>query len=409
MVGTFIMTKRPLHLSYSAIADFKACPTRFRNKYVLGLRTVEDTEVQRVGTNWHRILDIATRKPGSVCTRCANEQANDPECTLCAGTGFLPDDIMDAVTREINRIYSEKTFSDPIAAETERVKLLYSLSGYRWYYSEQPEEVITREQHFDLTLRNPETGHTLPNVRLVGCIDKIINWNGHPAIKEHKSTSNSVDPDSTYWGHLNLDTQTTLYLYAARRWQADGLLESWGIKASDPLISKILYDVWHRPQISPKKLTQAESKKFVADGEYCGQKFEVIDGDKEPLDPRYSFIINGCGVDIEPGAKPGTFAIQETPEMYGARLLADIVERPEFYFRCVELSRINKEMESFEYELVNIYRTMQEMIRTGHWYGNEQQCEAKYKCDYISCCYNGVDVESGIVPDGFKLIFDKEK
>jgi hypothetical protein len=336
---------------------------------------------------------------------------NDPECTLCAGTGFLPDDIMDAVTREINHIYEGKTFSDPIAAEGERVKLLYSLSGYRWYYSEQPEEVITREQHFNLTLRNPETGHTLPNVRLVGCIDKIINWNGHPAIKEHKSTSSSVDPDSTYWGHLNLDTQTTLYLYAARRWQADGLLEPWGIKASDPPISKILYDVWHKPQISQKKLTQAESKKFVSHsptGEYYGQRFEVypIGNTVDANDP---ITINGVQAIIESGAKPGTFAIQETPEMYGARLLADIMERPAFYFRCVELSKTDKEMESFEWELFNVYRTMQEMIRTGHWYGNEQQCEAKYKCDYIPCCYNGVSVENGVVPDGFKLIFDEEK
>ena len=404
------MTKRPLRLSASAIASFKACPIRFRNAYVLGLRTVEDTEAQRVGSNWHRILDIATRKPGSVCTICADKPANDPECTLCDGTGHLPDDIMDAVTREINHIYDGKTFSDPITAEIERVKLLYSLSGYRWYYSEQPEEVITREQHFDLTLRNPETGHTLPNVRLVGCIDKIINWNGHPAIKEHKSTSSSVDPDSTYWGHLNLDTQTTLYLYAARRWQVDGLLEPWGIKASDPPISKILYDVWHKPQISPKKLTQVESKKFVTDWEYFGQKFEVNTLSPIASMPGYPiFSINNTNMIVEPGAKPDTFAIQETPEMYGARLLADIVERPEFYFRCVELSRTDKEMQSFEWELFNIYRTMQEMIHTGHWYGNESSCEAKYKCNYIPCCYNGIDVENGVIPDGFKLIFDEEK
>lgn len=402
------MTKRPLHLSASAITSFKSCPIRFRNAYVLGFRTVEDTEAQRVGSNWHRILDIATRKPGSVCTVCADKPANDPECTLCAGTGHLPDDIMDAVTREINSIYEGKTFSDPTAVEIERVKLLYSLSGYRWYYSEQPEEVITREQHFDLTLRSPETGHTLPNVRLMGCIDKIINWNGHPAIKEHKSTSSSVDPDSTYWGHLNLDTQTTLYLYAARRWQADGLLEPWGIKASDPPISKILYDVWHKPQISPKKLTQTESKKFVADGLYFGQEFNVaIVGARCPTGG--GIHVNGMVAVVEDGAKPGTFAIQETPEMYGARLLADIVERPTFYFRCVELSRTDKEMESFEWELSNIYRTMQDMIRTGHWYGNEQQCEAKYPCSYIPLCYNGVDIESGIVPDGFKMIFDEEK
>ena len=113
-------------------------------------------------------------------------------------------------------------------------------------------------------------------------------------------------------------------------------------------------------------------------------------------------------VEPELGAKPGTFTIHETPEMYGARLLADIGERPEFYFRCVELSKTDKQMKAFEYELLNIYRTMQEMIKTGHWYGNEQQCEAKYKCDYLPMCYNGVDLENSECPDGFKLIFEEE-
>jgi hypothetical protein len=37
-----------------------------------------------------------------------------------------------------------------------------------------------------------------------------------------------------------------------------------------------------------------------------------------------------CEVEIEPGKKG--FAIRETIAMYGARLLNDIYERPEFYY-----------------------------------------------------------------------------
>jgi len=408
--------KRKLHLSASAIAAFKSCPIRFKNAYHLGIRPDEDTEAQRIGSNWHRILDISTRKPGSVCERCAKKAPNDPNCSLCAGTGFLPDDIMDAVTREINRIYEDKIFD---GVEIERTKLLYMLSGYRWYYEDQQEEVVTREQRFELSLLNPETGRALPGVKLVGCIDKIINLSDKFAIKEHKSTSNSVDPDSSYWGHLNLDTQTTLYLYAARRLQLDGLLEPWKIRRDAPLINSILYDVMHKPTIKPKKLTQAESKKFVETGEYMGQEFRIT----HVLDPEQEYygqlqqdengnniiIINGILADYEPGKKEDTFAIRETPEMYGARLLADIAERPEFYFRCVELSRTDKEMEAFEWELYNIYRTIQNMIKTGHWYGNEHQCEAKYKCPYLSFCYNGIEISADNVPPGMRLIFSEEK
>ena len=134
--------------------------------------------------------------------------------------------------------------------------------------------------------------------------------------------------------------------------------------------------------------------------------FEVIrgsDGDDNVV------VVNHIQADYEPGKKEGTFAIKETPEMYGARLLADIGERPEFYFRCVEISRTDKEMRSFEWELLNIYRTMQNMIKTNNWYGNEHQCQATFTCDYMPFCYNNIELSVDEIPDGFKLIFNKEE
>jgi hypothetical protein len=415
--GIVMAQKRKLHLSASAIAAFKACPISFKNAYVLGIRPEEDTEARRVGTNWHRLLEVVSMKPGSVCPECAPGDCNDPNCALCDGTGFLPDDIMDAVTRELNRIY-EGSYKDPDAIAIERAKLMYMLLGYRWmYYLDDPdveqEKTITREQHFDLGLINPETGRALPGVKLVGKIDKIITTTGGVlAIKEHKSTSSSLDSDSDYWGHLNLDTQTKLYLYAIRRMQKNGELAPWGVKETDPLISTIKYDVMRKPTIKPKKLSQSDSKKFVETGKYFNQVFDLTyeSVPKIVMDVvGGGLLIDGVLAEVTPGAKEGTFAIRETPEMYGARLLADIGERPEFYFRCVEMTRTDKEMEAFEYELFNIYRTMQNMIKTDHWFGNEHHCEAKYKCDYIGVCYNNVEISEGNVPEGFKCIFKKEE
>ena len=402
------MKKRKLHLSASSIAAFKACPMRFRGAYVLGIRQVEEDENRRVGNNWHRILEVASMKPGDVCPVCAETQTN-PECTICQGTDTVPKEIMNAVARELNAIY-DKDYADPEKMEIERVKLLYSLVGYRWYYQNQLEVVITREQKFDLSLINPESGRGLPNVILVGKIDKLVNSSLNvPAVKEHKSTGSSVDPDSSYWGNLNLDTQVNTYLHAARRLQADGLLADWGIMAEDPPINTIMYDVWHKPTIKPKKLTQAESKKFVADGVYCGEEFNVTEPGKDVPEDVRTVYVNGHRAEIKPGAKKGTFQIGETPEMYGARLLQDITERPEFYFRCVEMTRTTQEMEAFEHELLSIYRNMQSMIRTGYFYRNEHQCEATFKCDYIEQCYNGIELSVDNVPEGMKCIFDKEK
>ena len=116
---------------------------------------------------------------------------------------------------------------------------------------------------------------------------------------------------------------------------------------------------------------------------------------------------SGIAAIIESGKKEGTFAIRETPEMYGARLLADIVERPEFYFGCKELTKTDQQMQRFEWEIYNLYQNIKDMRRTGHWYGDESQCEATFTCDYIENCYNNVLISVENMPEGFECIFNK--
>jgi len=398
---------RKLILSASSISAFKACPVRFRNAYVYGIRPIEDKESQRIGTNWHTILEVASLVPGNICS-CGDGKYFNSDCPICTGFGKVPDDIMTAVTRVLNKAYEGVEFSDPTAKEIERVTLLHALAGYRWHYGEQSEPVIAREQYFDLPLLNPQTGHPVPDVFIKGRIDKLIEISNGIAVKEHKSTSKSIDPDSTYWGHLNLDTQTTMYVYAARRVQLGDMFPSSIMSALNPLISTVKYDVYHKPTIRPKKLTQGESKKFVADGMYCGQKFEIIPYDTSEAGGGPGVVINDIPAEIEPGAKEGTFAIRETPDMFGARLLKDITERPEFYFRCIELSRTDAELKAFEQELYDIAKNMQYMIRSGQFYTNENQCEATFRCDYIGSCYNRETVDQDHVPDGFKCIFNRK-
>ncbi len=395
---------RKLKLSASSISNFKACPVRFRNAYVYGIRPIEDKESQRIGTNWHLLLETASLVPGSDCPNAPCHE--DPQdCMICEGTNVVPDDIMEAVTRVLNKAYEGKEFNDPEAKEIERVTLLHALAGYRWHYGDTLESVVATEQYFSLPLLNPQTGHPVPDVFITGRIDKLIELANGIAVKEHKSTSKSIDPDSTYWGHLNLDVQTTMYVYAARRMQLLDLEHSGHCQGfGNPLINTVKYDVYHKPTIRPKKLTQGDSKKFVKGGMYCGQEFRVVQGD----DGYYSYRVNGVNAIAEPGVKEGTFTIRETSDMFGARLLKDITERPEFYFRCIELTRTDAELKAFEQELYDICKNMQYMIRSGRFYTNEHACEATFRCDYIEQCYNRVQVDQDHVPDGFKCIFKRK-
>jgi len=407
---------RKLILSASSIGAFKSCPVRFRNAYVYGIRKIEDSESQRIGTFWHLLLETVALVPGSECPECemnlaAGDQFDPEQCPICEGTGKVPDDIMEAVTRVLNKAYMGKEFADPLAKEIERVTLLHALAGYRWHYGDTLEPVVATEQYFSLPLLNPQTGHPVPDVFIKGRIDKLIEIASGIAVKEHKSTSKSIDPDSTYWGHLNLDVQTTMYIYAARRMQMNAWVESGDAGSGGPLINTVKYDVYHKPTIRPKKLTQGDSKKFVADGMYMGQEFELVQhAHNKGTEPfiEDGLAANGTHLVIEPGAKPGTFAIRETPDMFGARLLKDITERPEFYFKCKELTRTDAELKAFEQELYDIAQNMRFMIRSGRFYTNEHACEATFRCDYIEQCYNRETMNPASPPDGFKCIFRKE-
>jgi hypothetical protein len=211
-------------------------------------------------------------------------------------------------------------------------------------------------------------------------------------IQENKSTSKPIDSDSTYWLRLRKDTQSQFYITAARDLSDQNTWEG----EERTLVSGLLHDVFHKPQISPKKLTQAESAEFVKTGEYCGQTFKVVSTASDcPV------FVDEIRAEIEPGKKEGTFALHETPGMFGARLLQDMTTRPEFYFARKEVPFTDQELKAFEYQVWALQRNMSEMERTGYWWENESSCEATFKCAYCPLCYNNVDVFNGQTPPGF--------
>jgi len=52
------------------------------------------------------------------------------------------------------------------------------------------------------------------------------------------------------------------------------------------------------------------------------------------------------------------------------------------------------------------------MNKNNGWYGDENQCEATFRCPYINFCYNNIDVKPGDEPENFvkaKWVDEKEK
>ena len=385
-----------IKMSATSIACFKACPKRYFYRYILGLAPIEETDALRTGTNYHRVQELYDAEPGGVC-ECvhlvSDETGQDltanPNCTLCEGTGANPQDSMDAVVRHLNERYSTPPLSKTVEEwETEKITILYTLIGYRWWYEQQDADytVESLEQNFDIPLLSPITGANLQG-RLRGKIDRVFACGENRFVHDYKSTSKAIDPDSTFWSHLTLDTQTRLYTYAAKQLGLG--------------MCGVMYDAWHKPGIKPKKLSQGDSKKFVETGEYCGEEFTVVAWDTSDAGGTRRVRVNGKQAEIEPGKKEGTFAIRETPQMFGARLLADITERPEFYFARKEVVHHSTSIKAFEHQLCNIYYTIREMTKTNRWWENEHECEATFKCAYMDFCYNNIEIGPDECPDNF--------
>ncbi len=408
--------RKQWRLSATAFKEFKRCAMAFYFKYILGLVPAEEADVLRMGTNWHSILEImklASTKECKDCDGTGNECEGDdipPDspCVSCSGYGTIPGEPLVAVVDHLNERYKDipmsKTREEWL---TERAILLYSLCGYNWVYEADDYETIATEVEFDLPLLSPTSGRALPNVTLKGKIDKIVRApNGVPCIDEHKSTGKGVEQNSMFWSHLNLDTQTKLYPYAAQRMQLAGELEKYGIKATDPLIRTVRYDAWHKPGIKPKNVTLGDSKLFAETGAYMRKKFEVeIDPDHTTVSEAvWECKVNGEVAVCTNNKKGDKFVIRETPDMYGQRLLMDIGERPEFYFARQEIIRTDDELKAFEREVFNMYNAIRLIAKNNAWWTDEDACENKFRCSYISICYNRLDVSNGNVPEGFRQL-----
>lgn len=372
------MSGHKKRISASAIKSLKACPVRYRNSYVYGIRREEDTDIQRIGTNWHECLEVLALKGKDAVVELLNERY-----AVCPPN------------------------KDKVSWERERTILLYSAYAYEWHYdTDENYEVLATEVEFELPLIDPRDGRPVKqeDVALVGKIDKLVrNYNGIPMVQEHKSTSSDVSSGSDYWKGLNLDTQSMLYIYAGRRLQLAGELKKYGLSPDDPLISGCLYDAWHKPQIKPKNLSQADSKKLVETGMYCDVAFDILDEGFEACADAALYIddVHATVTFGKPNKKRTPYAIMETADMFGTRLLGDIYANPYKYFGRREIPHTTNQIIAFETELFNLFRTMHMNRTYDIWWKNEQQCEDTFKCDYRESCYNGWDILEHI-PAGFK-------
>lgn len=355
---------------------------------------MQEKDSQRIGETWHGCHEIIRMVPQSKCPKCFKRGKIAEDCYLCNGTGVLPLDLMDAVLRYVDHRYSNLPESQSANEwEVERLTLLYCFSGYRWLFPQDRFETVASEIWFNVPIINPDTRKEFQNAMFVGKVDHLMRdrETGLLYIGERKSTSQQLD-DTRYWSRLDQDVQITCYLYSLRMAQLRGELRQYGVSEKDPLVHGIWYDVWHKPDIKPKTLTQADTAEFLQTKTYCGDEYKVEIKNGE-------IMVNGTLALIVPGKKAN--AIIETSEMFGSRLLADIAERPGFYFEQREIPRSDEQLVDFERDLARYVKAARAYDKDDLWTQNCRSCESPFYCEFRDICKNHKKVGPNDLPDGY--------
>jgi hypothetical protein len=232
--------------------------------------------------------------------------------------------------------------------EYEIAKAYALIIGYIKTYADDHElyDVLSVESEFRAPLINPDTMGKSQTWELAGKIDVIVREKstGKVIIIEHKTTSDSVAPESDYWLRLTIDGQISGYFVGV------DILASTGAVPSEA--NSCLYDVIKKPALRPALATPEAERKYKKDGSlYTNHRTE-----------------------------------DEAPEEYFSRVLADIEARPEFYFARRETVRMADDLADYMYDMWQTGKTIREAQNANRWPRNVNACNRYGTCEYFGVC-----------------------
>jgi hypothetical protein len=337
-------------LTSTSMATMRRCPRQFFYRYDMGLRRLRDTAPLRLGSAFHHGQELRR--------------------------GLFADDLA-AVIDLATAGYAEMpdwAEPDAWAVECETVRQL--LAGHFWRYGDDNLEFVAVELPFDIPLVNPDSGAASRTFRLAGKIDAIVRLpDGRLAVLEYKTAGCDISPDSDYWPRLRYDGQISLYVLAARALGYD--------------VAMVLYDVTRKPTIKPRQIPELDD-----------------DGCKIVLDAESNRVLNANGKPRQTASSKDGYVLQvraEAPAEYGDRLLADIGERPDYYFQRREIPRLEDDLAEYRAELWQQADLIRESRRRSRWFRNVSRMTCDY-CDFKELCLGGVRVCAESPPSGYEFI-----
>jgi len=333
-------------ITNSRATSFKRCRRRHWWEYEQRIRPETDARALRMGSAVHAGLDVL-KQGGPLET--AHESAD-------AFYAYLPDGM------------------DEQAWEYERTTVACLVSGWVWRWGERGGlDVLASEASFQMELRNPATGAATPNYDLAGKMDGIVRLeDSRLSVLEHKTVSEDLGESSDYWQRLQMDSQISLYVYAARQQGHE--------------VHGVLFDVIRKPTIRPEAVPLIDRNGFKIVLDRNGNRVMTKDGKK----PR------------ETASAADGYVLQTRPmtgDEWAEKLTTDIGQRPEYYFARREVARLDSEIEEAMEEFWDLQKTLQEARLHDRWYRTVSRDTCPY-CPFFALCSSKYD-PAGPLPEAF--------
>lgn len=303
--------------THSSLATARRCLTEYDFKYNMRLAREgqEDSEALDVGNAWAKAHESHAR------ATLAGENAD--AAAYAAIERHAPGEVW-----------------------VEKLRRLFA--AYHWFWKDQAFEVLEPESEFVVEF----DGRVFRGKR-----DAIVRLeDGRRGLHEMKTSTDSVQDESSYWDRLRMDIQVGLY----------------SLTMPEPP-TFIVYDVTRKPTIRAKDLTKADVTRML--GEIAKTGACSYFGETFPAEH----------------ARPALEAGRESLAFYGARLTADIGNEPAKYFARRNVPRIARDYVSLKDNLRQQVAILEYAIANDLMHRNPDQCTAFGRlCEFFSLCSNNV-------------------
>lgn len=248
------------------------------------------------------------------------------------------------------------------------------------YYKHYENDTLVAKVYPEVLFENPLHGSRTFNA--AGKLDGLGELtDGRLALLEHKTASDSLADDSDYWIRLKGNLQVHQYVLAARDL-------GWNVET-------VIYDVVHKPAMRPKQIPILDT-----------------DGLKIVNDEQGNRVYNKDGKSPRQSAGEGMTMVTrtETADEFGDRLVADVLERPEFYFARKEIPVLEDDLDEFQAQrlvqsrqILNCRHQAKAQAKPHQGWPRHVNTAICRMCEFAGFCLHGITPDLNALPDGYKL------